>query len=113
MGESCDGIAAHGFGADAEREIYFFQGDGIGSLADGFHSGAADALHEVRGAIGGNAGVKADVTREHIGIEAGLGDAAGDYGVNVRGRGILERSKTARAASMPRSIGETMPRTPL
>ena len=86
MGEGCDGIAAHGFGADAEREIDFFQGDGVGGLADGFHAGAADALDKVRGTIGGNAGVEADVAREHVGIEAGLRDAAGDGGVNVGGR---------------------------
>ena len=104
MGESRDGIAAHGFGADAEREIDFFQSDGVGSLADGFHAGAADALDEVRGAIGGDAGVKADVAREHVGVEAGLCDAAGDYGVNIGGRdfGALENGASGFDAEINR-----------
>ena len=92
MGEGRDGIAAHGFGADTEGEINFFQGDGVGSLADGFHAGATDPLDEMRGAVRGDAGVKADVAREHEGVEAGLRDAASDYRVNVGGRnfGALE-----------------------
>ncbi len=88
MGKGRDGIAAHGFGADAEGQIYFFQGDGVGGLADGFDAGAADALHEMRGTIHWNAGVEPDVPRQHVCIETGLGDAAGDYGVNVGGRNL-------------------------
>ena len=78
-----DGIAAHGFGAYAETEFDFFQGDGVGGLADGFDAGATDTLDEKRGAIEGNAGIEADVTGEDVGVEAGLGYAAGDYCADV------------------------------
>jgi len=46
--KSSNGIAAHGFRADAKTEFDFFQRDGISSLADRFDAGAADALHEQR-----------------------------------------------------------------
>src|SRR5208282_4255047 len=85
MGVGGDGIAAHGFGADAETELDFFQGDGVGGLANGFDARAADALHEQRGAIERNAGIEADVAGEDVGIEAGLGYATGDDRADILG----------------------------
>lgn len=83
MGVSGNGIAAHGFRADAEGEIDLLQGDGVGGLADGLHAGAADTLHQVRRAIDGHAGVQADVPRQDIGVETRLGHASGDDRVHI------------------------------
>ena len=35
------------------------------------------------GRSSGNAGIEADVAGKHVGVEAGLGYAAGDYGADI------------------------------
>ena len=96
VGIGCDRIAAHRFGADAEREIDTAMADRIGRLHDGFDARAADALHEMRRHLDRHAGVEPDVARQHVGVEARLRHVAGDHGADIAGRRTGTREHLAR-----------------
>ena len=49
MGIGGDRVAAHGFGADAERQLGAAERDRVGGLHDHLDAGAADALHHMAG----------------------------------------------------------------
>jgi hypothetical protein len=79
-------VAAHALSADAQRNAGVAMGDGVGALHQHLDPGAADALDHVRRNLDRHVGVKADMARQHVGIETGLGHVAGDDGADVVGR---------------------------
>ena len=85
VGVGGDGVARHGFSADDESEAGFGELDVVGGLEDGFDAGSADALHEMRRNIDGDAGVEADVARQNVGVERGLRHVSGDDDIDVGG----------------------------
>jgi len=85
-------IAAHGFGADAERKLAAAKRDGVGRLHDHLDAGAADPLDLISRHLDRHACVKADVARQHVGVEACLGHRASDHGADIlRGDGGLRQ----------------------
>ena len=92
MGIGDDRIAAHRFGADAQREIGAAERHRVGGLRQHLDAGAADALHVMRGHLDRHAGIKPDMARQNEGVEARLRHAAGDDGADIArlGAGALE-----------------------
>jgi len=78
-----DRIAAHGFRPDTERKPDILVGNEIGGLHQHLEAGAADPLHHVRGHLDRHAGIKPDVARQAVGVEARLRHRAGDDGAHV------------------------------
>ena len=106
-----DGVAAHGFGADAQRQLDVLVGDEVGRLHQHLDAGAAHPLHHVRRHLDRHVGIEPDMARQAVGVEARLRHRAGDDGADVLRR--HRRANTSRAALMPRSVGETAASAPL
>jgi hypothetical protein len=89
-------VAAHGFGADAQREPDCFVCDNVSGLHQHFDAGAANALHHVRRHLDRHPGIEPDMARQAVGIEARLRHRAGDDGADILRRHARTRKGGAR-----------------
>ncbi len=76
VGVGGDGIARHRLGGHAQGQ-FGAAGDFHAGLAQQLETGSADPLHRQGRHRLRHTAVQADVARQHIGIEAGLGHGAG------------------------------------
>jgi hypothetical protein len=95
-GVGCDRIAAHRFGADAQREPDRLMRDDVRGLDQHLEAGAADSLHHMRGHLDRDAGIESDMAGQAVGIEARLRHRAGDHRADVLGRHAGPRKRGAR-----------------
>jgi hypothetical protein len=78
-----DRVAAHRFGAHAQRRLDPPTLDQLSRLQHHLDAGAANALHQMRRPLHRYPGIKPDMARRHIGVERGLGHRAGDGGADI------------------------------
>ena len=95
--------AAHGVGADPQHQLRLAQRDLLRGLRQDFQPGAADALHQQRGARLRRAGVEADMAGQEEGVGAGLADV-GDDGLVDRA-GIDAGRRDRRACRVDAEVG--------
>ena len=73
-----DGIAAHRFRADDQRQRRAPERQSVRGLHQSLDPCAADALHEMGGNLLRHAGIEPDVARQHVGVKTRLGHIARD-----------------------------------
>ncbi len=97
---------------DAERQIDAPGRDRVGRLHEHLDAGAADALHQMRRPLDRHAGIEPDMARRDVGVERGLRHGAGNRRADRRRIDAGSSRSAARAALMPRSIGEISANAP-
>src|SRR6266571_3437671 len=82
VGVGGDRIPGHRFRPDHQVQLSLAYSDRVSRLEDRFNSGAANALYQVGRYFNGDAGINANVTGKHVGVERSLRHIPSDNGID-------------------------------